>query len=508
MIDKQPEAYALLADRFSRAGKLNSAQQFLFWDSQTYMPRGGAETRGEQLAALEAASDALILAPDCEDLFDAADRSADRLSAGEAANLAEMRRVWRHRAAVPPALSARKTRIVARLQGQWAQAKQSDDFETFAPGFDELLSLHREIAAAKGEALGLAPYDALMDELDPGLGTAVADPIFARLEGALPSLRQEVLDRQAGWPAPQALEGDFSEIRQRELSHRLYEAVGLDPDHGRIDAAAHPFTAAGSPGDVRITTRFDAGNVRFAVMGTLHESGHALYESNLPREWVFTPAGAPRGATAHESQSLLFEMFAGRSREFLAWLAPQMHAAFGGAATAWSASNLHNLYRRVDPGFIRVEADEISYPLHIILRYRIERALLSGDLAVADLPGAWADLSEGFFGRRPANNAEGCLQDIHWAAGLFGYFPNYSLGQCLAAQLFERAASDDPSILPRLEHGDFTALATWVAPRIHHRASLVDFGRLAADAAGAALSADALLRHLKNRYLEEPAPGG
>lgn len=507
MIETHREAYDLLADRFSRAGKLNSVQQFLFWDSQTYMPRGAAETRGEQLAALEAASDALILTPGSEELFDEAQRSTDGLSPGEAANLAEMKRVWRHRAAVPPALSAAKARTVARLQGDWAQAKQSDDFGKFAPGFDALLSLHREIAAAKGEALGLAPYDALMDELDPGLGTAVADPIFTRLEAALPSLRQEVLDRQAGWPAPQALEGDFSEIRQRELSRRLTEAVGLNPEHGRIDAAAHPFTA-GSPGDVRITTRFDPGNVRFAVMGTLHESGHALYEANLPREWAFTPAGAPRGATAHESQSLLVEMFAGRSREFLAWLAPQMHAAFGGAATAWSAANLYNLYRRVDPGFIRVEADEISYPLHIILRYRIERALLSGDLAVADLPGAWADLSESFFGRRPANHAEGCLQDIHWAAGFFGYFPNYSLGQCLAAQLFERAANEDPAILPRLGHGDFSALASWVAPRVHHRASLVDFVELAADAAGAALSADALLRHLEGRYLQEPAPGG
>lgn len=312
--------------------------------------------------------------------------------------------------------------------------------------------------------------------------------------------------RQASWPDPIPLTGDFSADRQRALSYTLLEAVGHSLQHSRIDIAPHPFSLAGSPGDVRITSRFDPGNVRYAVMATLHEAGHALYEFNLPRELAFSPVGAARGSTTHESQSLMVEMQAGRSLEFLRWLAPQLRQAFGGDPASWSLANVVNTYRRVGAGFIRVEADEISYPLHIILRYRIERALLSGDLAVADLPGAWSDLSQNLFGRRPPNDAQGCLQDIHWAAGLFGHFPNYALGAALAAQLFERACADDPSIPLQLEAGDLGPYREWLAPRVHQRASQVQFTELVQGATGAPLSAAALKRHLRRRYLDEPAP--
>jgi carboxypeptidase Taq len=415
--------------------------------------------------------------------------------------------VWRHRAAIPKALLIEKARLCAALQGEWLAAKASNDFARFAKGFAPLMPLHREIAEAKAEALGLAPYDALMDEVDPGLTTALVEPIFADLEADLPQLLAQAMDRQAGWPAPIPFSGDFSPERQRALSHELLAAVGHGLEHSRIDAAPHPFALAGSPGDNRITTRFDADNVRFAVMATLHEAGHALYESGLPHELAFEPAGAARGATAHESQSLMVEMQAGRSREFLTWLAPRLSAAFGGDPHVWTLANVLNTYRRVGQGYIRVEADEISYPLHIILRYRLERALLSGDLAVADLPGAWSDLSQRLFGRRPPDHARGCLQDIHWAIGMFGYFPNYALGAAFAAQLFETAVADDPSVRDRLADGDFAPYRAWVAPRIHHRASQVPFDTLVQQSSGAPLSAAALKRHLRRRYLDEPAPG-
>jgi carboxypeptidase Taq len=284
------------------------------------------------------------------------------------------------------------------------------------------------------------------------------------------------------------------------------EAVGHDLKHIRIDSAPHPFALTGSPGDNRITTRFDAGNVRFAIMATLHEAGHALYEANLPREHAFTPVGAARGATAHESQSTMVEMQAGRSYEFLSWLAPQCAEVFGGDPACWTFANLLNDYRRVGTGFIRVEADEISYPLHIILRYRIEQALLRDDLKVADIPGAWSDLSQQLFGRRPPDHAHGCLQDMHWAVGLFGYFPNYALGVSLAAQLFERAVEDNPAVLKNLAEGDFAPYRHWVAPRIHAQASQLPFSDLVVQASGAPLSGAALKCHLHKRYLEEAAP--
>ena len=500
-------AYAALSERFATAGKLAAARTLLFWDSQTHMPAGAAWGRGEEIGAIDAVSSDLIAAPDAAELFAVAEAARGALTTLEQAGLDEMRHVWRHSAAVPKALLVEKARRCAALQGDWLAAKAENDFARFAKGFAALMPLYREIATTKAEALGLAPYDALMDEIDPGLTTGLVEPIFADLESGLPPLVAEAIERQANWPKPLPLSGDFSPERQRALAHLLLTTVGHRLEHSRIDVAPHPFALTGSPGDNRITTRFDAGNVRFAILATLHESGHALYESGLPRELAFMPVGAARGATAHESQSLMVEMQAGRSREFLSWLAPRLGAAFGGEPEAWTVGNVLNTWRRIGEGHIRVEADEISYPLHIILRYRLERALLSGDLAVSDLPGAWSDLSQRLFGRRPPDHARGCLQDIHWAMGLFGYFPNYALGAALAAQLFEAAVAEDPGVLARLADGDFAPYRAWVAPRIHQRASQVPFDTLVRDATGASLSADALKRHLRRRYIEEPGPG-
>jgi carboxypeptidase Taq len=499
-------AYRTLKERFGVAGRLYAAKLTLFWDSQTYMPKGGAWSRGEQLAAIDAARRDLMAAPDADELFVDADMGAGALDPVERANLREMRRLSRHEAAVPKALVMEKAREVARTQAAWAAARQANDFKLFAKAFGALMPLNREVAAAKAEALSLAPYDALMDESDPGLTTAIVDPIFDDLSSALPTLLADVTERQRPWPAPIPFAGDFSIERQRALSYKLATTVGHSSENLRIDVAPHPFSLVGSPGDNRITTRFDANNIRIAVMGTLHESGHALYEAGLPREHAFLPVGAPRGATAHESQSLMVEMQASRSREFLSWLAPQLQQAFGGDTACWSVENVVNTYRRVNPGHIRIEADEISYPLHVILRYRVERALLGGDLAIADLPGAWADLSQTLLSRRPPTDALGCLQDFHWAVGLFGYFPNYALGEAFAAQLFARAVRDDPAVLSDLRDGNFGAYRAWVGPRIHARASQMPFADLVADATGAQLSAESLKRHLRRRYLEEPSP--
>jgi carboxypeptidase Taq len=500
-------AYGELSERFSTASKLAGARTLLFWDSQTNMPKAGAWGRGEEIAAIDAVSQDLIAAPDAAELFDTAQEALDALTRPERANLTEMHRIWRHSAAIPKDLVTEKARLCASLQQDWLAAKASNNFELFAKGFVQLMPLQREIAQTKGEVLGLKPYDAMMDAVDPGLTQATVDPIFDDLEEALPALLAEVVDRQAAWPAPKPLSGDFSEDRQRRLSYELLTAVGHSLANSRIDSAPHPFALAGSPGDNRITTRFDADNIRFAILATLHESGHALYEANLPRELAFSPVGVARGATAHESQSLSVEMQAGRSREFLTWLAPRMQAAFGGDPESWTPDNVINTWRRAGDGYIRVEADEISYPLHIILRYRLEKALLSGDLKIADLPGAWSDLSQALFGRRPPDHAHGCLQDIHWAMGMFGYFPNYALGAALAAQLFERAVKDDPAVLANLANGDFAAYRAWVVPRIHQRSSQVSFRDLVEDATGAPLSGEALKRHLRRRYLEEPGPG-
>jgi carboxypeptidase Taq len=470
------------------------------------MPRGGAWARGEQMAAITEVSADLIGSHAAGDELSEAEAMAGALATEERADLAEMRRTFVHASAVPKELQAAKTRAAQALQAVWVRAKPENDWKSFEPGFTELLAITREIAAAKAEALGTTPYGALIDEYDPGVGEAMIDPIFADLSAFLPGFIAQVLERQAGWPDPIPF-GDIPIDQQAALSHRLAVAIGHDPDNFRIDQAPHPFSVPHSPGDVRFTTRYDAANPKFAIGATLHEAGHAMYEFNLPRDFAFRPGGMARGMTAHESQSLSLEKLAGRSREFLSWLAALQAAEFGGGDPArWSVPNVLNAWRRLDDGYIRVEADEVTYPLHVILRYGLEQALISGDLKPADVPGVWSERFTKLFGRTPPDLAHGCLQDIHWAAGLMGYFPNYAMGSMLAAQLFERAVADDADILPAFGRGDFTPYFAWVKPRIHQRASLVSFADLVQDATGGPLSADAYKRHVTKRYLEEAAP--
>jgi carboxypeptidase Taq len=501
----QPDPFARVVHRFSLAGKIDAAQTMLNWDAQTNMPRGGAWARGEQMAALTEVSADLIGSDAAGDELAEAEAMAGALEPDERVDLAEMRRHWVHAAAVPKELQAAKTRASQNLQSIWTRAKPENDFASWAGPFAELLGIIRETAEAKAEALGTSLYGAMLDEYDPGVGQAMIDPLFDDLAAWLPPVIAEVRERQAGWPRPIPF-GPTPVDRQAALSHRLAVAVGHKPENFRIDQAPHPFSVPHSPGDVRFTTRYDEDNPRFAIMATLHEAGHAMYEFNLPRGFAFRPAGMARGMTVHESQSLSLEMVAGRSAEFIDYLAPTLAEAFGGDPAAWSVSNVTNVWRRLDDGFIRVEADEISYPLHVILRYRLEQALLSGDLAVADIPGAWDEGFAKLLGRNPPSLAEGCLQDIHWSAGLFGYFPNYAMGSMLAAQLFERADAEAPDILPSLGRGDFRPYFDWVRPRVHERASLTSFATLVADATGAPLGAEPFKRHVRRRYLEEAAP--
>jgi carboxypeptidase Taq len=457
------------------------------------------------MAALTEVSADLIGSSAAGDDLHEAEAMASALAADERADLAEMRRTYVHAAAVPKELQAAKARVSQALQAVWTRAKPENDWAAFEPGFAELLTITREVAHAKAEALGTTPYGALIDGYDPGVGEAMIDPVFADLAANLPGLIAEIRERQAGWPEPFPF-GGMPADRQAAMSHKIAVAVGHDPDHFRIDSAPHPFSVPHSPGDVRFTTRYDVDNVRFALLATLHEAGHAMYEFNLPREFAFRPGGMARGMTVHESQSLSLEMMAGRSREFLQWLAPQLAAEYGGDPARWAFSNVLNTWRRLDDGYVRVEADELSYPLHVILRYRLERALIGGELQPSDVPAAWNELFQKLLGRVPPDLAHGPLQDIHWAAGLMGYFPNYAMGSMLAAQLFERATADEPEILPALARGDFGPYFAWVKPRVHARASLVSFDTLVREATGAPLSAEAFKRHVRRRYLEEAAP--
>jgi carboxypeptidase Taq len=492
-------AYEQLVARFRRLSAIGGALAVLEWDRSAMMPDGGAEARAEQLAVLSVIRHELLADPKVAEWLNEAERSGGG-SEWDRANLHEMRRHWRHATALPSDLVEARARATAACEMIWRRARREDDFASFIPSFAEVLNLTRQVAQAKAEAFGLSPYDALVEEYEPGGRAATFDPVFDELATALPAIRHAALERQAKQPAPVLPEGPFDVDVQRGLGLRFMSALGFDFEHGRLDVSLHPFTG-GVPQDVRLTTRYRTDDFTGALMGVLHETGHALYERGLPAEWLHQPVGEARGMVAHESQSLLIEMQVCRGRDFLSWAVPLMREAFKGEGAAWTLDNMVRLYARVRPGLIRVDADEVCYPSHVILRYRLEQALLSGDLAIPDLPGAWRDGMKLLLDVTVPGDRDGCLQDIHWPSGSFGYFPTYTLGALAAAQLYAAARAQEPGIPAAIAHGDFRPLLAWLRRNVHGVGSRLSTDDLLRQATGAPLSAKAFRVHLEKRYL-------
>ncbi len=492
--------YDALETRFRRLNALREAAAMLNWDMSAMMPAGGAEARSEQLAALQVICHELLSDPAVADLLDDAEGDSAPLDPWQRANLREMRRDWLHTTALPADLVDALSRARNRCEMIWRQARPDSDFAAVLPSMQALLDLVRESAAAKSALLGCAPYDALLDEYEPGSSAARIDTVFDHLAAFLPEFLSRVLDRQAAAPPPLAPQGPFPAAVQEALARRLMAAVGFDFAHGRLDTSLHPF-CGGVPDDVRITTRYDEADFAKALMGVLHETGHALYERGLPSAWRTQPVGAARGMAAHESQSLLIEMQACRGAEFVAYLAPLARQAFAGDGPAWTADNLRRLYNQVRPGFIRVDADEVTYPAHVILRYRLERQVIAGDLPLADLPAAWNAGMHDLLGITPPDDRQGCLQDIHWFDGAWGYFPTYTLGAIAAAQLFAAAKAAVPEIPAAIGRGDFAPLMGWLRQNVHAWGSFHSTDGLLEQATGRPLDPRALETHLTARYL-------
>jgi len=494
------QAYQTLVQRFGRLAALEQAARVLHWDMSTSMPSGGGEARTEQLTALSLCGHEILTDPAMPDLFAAAESDADDLAAWDAANLREMRRVWTHGTALDADLVEARTKATKRCELLWREARSKADFVGLLPAFRDVVSLVRREAEVTAEALGCAHYDALLDKYEPGNTAAEIDRLFAPLSEFLPEFLPRVLERQAQAPAPVLPEGPFPQIKQETLCRHLMEVIGFEFDHGRLDVSVHPF-CGGVPDDVRITTRYDEADFAKSLMGVLHETGHALYERGLPPDWRWQPVGQARGMAVHESQSLLIEMQICRSREFQAFLAPLARKAFGGAPEAWEVDNLVRCNNRVRQDYIRVDADEVTYPAHIILRYRLEQAMIAGDLDPADLPAAWNDGMEELLGIRPPDDRLGCLQDIHWYDGLWGYFPAYTLGAMMAAQLFDAAKRTLPGVLDSVSKGDFSNLMTWLGRHVHGRGSLLSATDLMVEATREPLNPQYFLDHLTARYL-------
>lgn len=501
-------SYTALERRFARVSALADAIGILDWDSQTTMPHGAAPGRAEQLATLRVLSHETMTAPDMADLLDLA---AHELEAGggdrellrwQQANLREMRRQWVHANAVPADLVEASSRAISACEMTWRSARADSDFPALLPRLREVLTLQRRIAEAKAAQLGTGLYDALLDQYEPDGRSRRIDELFADLAGFLPGFIQAALDHQAAQPPVIEPEGPFAVETQRQLGEALMKAVGFDFTRGRLDVSLHPF-CGGATGDVRLTTRYEEGDFTSALMGVLHETGHAMYELGRPAAWLTQPVGAARGMTLHESQSLTVEMQAGRSPHFLRHLAPLLRAAFGGQGAAWTEENLYRLYTRVERGFIRVDADEATYPAHVILRYRLEKALIEGGMDLADLPGAWNEGMRELLGITPPDDRRGCLQDIHWPSGAWGYFPTYTLGAIAAAQLFDACRTQVPEMEAALERGDFQPLVGWLRTHVHSQGSVDTTDGILTGATGRGLDVEVYKRHLRRRYLQD-----
>jgi carboxypeptidase Taq len=490
-------AYERLTDRFARIATVQEAGAMLGWDAAAMMPAGGGPARGDQLAVLAGLAHGLLTD----------ERAGDDLAEADApdntwaqSNLRLMRHARVRATAVPAALVEAQARAGSACEKAWRAARAASDYASVLPLFEEVVRLTREQASCLAPALGLSRYDSLMDGFQRGIGAADVAPVFARYENFLRDALPRAEALQAARPAPIALPGRFPAEAQEALCRRLSAGAGLDYAHARLDRSTHPF-CGGTPTDIRITTRYDEADPAQALMGVLHETGHALYERGLPAAQARQPVGEAAGMAAHESQSLIVEMQACRSDAYLGFLAGELRATFSLAGPAVAPANLASLWRRVRPGFIRVDADEMTYPAHVILRFRLEQALVAGDLQPRDLPGAWAEGLRDLLGLVPPDDARGCLQDIHWYDGAFGYFPSYTLGAMAAAQLMAACRRAVPHLDPALARGDLSPLVGWLRAHVHGQGSLLGFQDLLVQATGKPLDPADFEAHLTSRYL-------
>jgi carboxypeptidase Taq len=493
-------AYDELLRRSRQGTLLASCAELLGWDEETYMPAGGVANRAEQLALLAGLQHERATDPRVGELLaavDGSDLAADPPS--PAANVREWRRQYRRQARVPRALVEELARAASLAQQEWAAARQDDDFARFRPWLGRVLALRREEASAIDPAAD--PYDVLLDEYEPGATRAGLARLFDDLRRELAPLVEAIVSapRRSGVTV---LRREYPADRQRDFAEMAAAAVGFDFHGGRLDTSVHPFFCTVGPGDCRITTRYDAHDFRDGFFGTLHEVGHALYEQGLPAEHRGEPAGEAPSLGLHESQARLWENAVGRSRPFWEHFLPHARRHFPAALHGVRLDAFYLAVNHVAPSHSRVGADEVTYNLHILLRFELDQALVAGDLRPTDVPGAWDEASRRYLGVVPRTAAEGCLQDGHWGSGLFGYFPTYTLGNLTAAQLYARAAEEVGGLDRAFARGDFSGLHAWLRERVYRPGGRYPAAGLVERAAGAPLCHRPLVEALRRKYGE------
>ncbi|MFH7040700.1 carboxypeptidase M32 [Paucibacter sp. JuS9] len=490
-------AYQDLCSRHQRLHRLNHLQAIASWDQSANMPPKGNEARSLALAEMGGLLHELSTDPALAQLLDEAE--AETLGDVEKANLREMRRAWRDANALPQALVEAKSLASSRCEHAWRSQRPANDWPGHLENLREVVRLAREEARLLAESSGLSLYDALLDRYEPGMRSAEVDRVFGDLRQWLPGLIRAVQDRQASETTIEPV-GPFPQAAQRALGLDAMKLLGFDFDGGRLDESAHPF-CGGVPEDVRMTTRYREDTFLPSLTGTMHETGHGRYEQGLRRDWLGQPIANARSMGLHESQSLSFEMQLGSHPAFAQLLSPLVIKHLGDQP-AFTPGNLQRLMTRVAPGFIRVDADEVTYPAHVILRYEIERPLIEGQIECEDIPALWDAKMQELLGIDTRGNyRNGCMQDVHWSAGLFGYFPCYTLGAMYAAQFFAAMRRETPELDARIAAGELNLVFDWLRDRVWTQGSRWTTPELVQRASGEPLNPAHFKAHLQARYL-------
>jgi carboxypeptidase Taq len=493
-------AFEELCSLSRTAATLGSVAAGLAWDQETYMPPAAAEARSDQMALLAGLIHERRTDPKIGELISACESDATLMGDDVvAADIREFRRDYDLATKLPGDLVSELAKVGSQSQEAWKKAKTANDFAAFAPWLEKMMVLSRRKAECYGVPAGGELYDALLNEYEPGATAAQIEAVFGPLRKRLAAFIADIADK--GTPpdiTPLGVEVDPA--RQHEFGQFVLNAMGFDLNAGRLDTTTHPFCEGAAPGDTRLTTRYHKNKFTDALYSTMHEGGHGIYEQGIPKaEYFGRPHGEAISLGIHESQSRMWENCVGRSKEFWIWAMPHARRILGPAMEAFTPEQMYRAVNTATPSLIRVEADESTYNLHIMLRFEIERALISGSLAVNDLPGAWNERFKEYLGIVPPDDARGCLQDVHWSFGLVGYFPTYCLGNLYAAQLWETIQEQIPDLSQRITDGDFAPLKSWLNKNIHAHGRQYRAGELCEKVTGKPLSADPLMRYLEGR---------
>ena len=496
-------SFAKLDELNRKLEAIEHAQAMLGVDEAVNMPSGGGAKRAEAMGVLAGLYHETATAPQIGEWIDKAE--AEPLDEHQKAAVFEFRRVYTNMTCLSSAFVERQTAERIRSEQLWRELRPKGDWKGFLPAFEGVIATMREEADFRAAALKLDPYDALIEQYDPGGRAAFIEPIFATLKLELKSFIPKAMERQklkSGNRPKKALNGPYDPAKQKALGEVMMKAIGFDFEHGRLDISHHPF-CGGVPTDVRMTTRYSTEDFIPGILGILHETGHGLYEQGLPAAWSHWPSGRARGMAIHESQSLFVEKQIAKSPEFWAWGLPLVREHLGKEALpGWEIDDMLAHVHAIKPGFIRVDADEASYPLHIVLRFELEKDLVSGRLAVKDIPEAWDAKMRDYLGLSTRDNmTDGPMQDVHWPAGAFGYFPSYTLGALIAAQIMAAMERDLPRVRGDIAAGRFDGVTQWRRDKIWQPASRHSIGELIVNATGEALNPQYFLNHLERRYL-------